>query len=162
MSCGGPRQNEWRLHPDIVRLIWQRFGTALVDLFASRDNTHCRWWFSLNPRDLGCVGTHTLAAGSLVCVSPAPSDPSSSGTGRTGEIVTHYRGSGAPLSSVVSRASDALTDGSVTGAVHIGCAFTGPRDSAPPARCIGTAVGLAPERLILQGKGLPEAVINTI
>ena len=35
-------------------------------------------------------------------------------------------------------------------------------DGAPPARCIGTAVGLVPERLILQGKGLPEAVINTI
>ncbi|CAL8388319.1 unnamed protein product [Boreogadus saida] len=32
--------------------------------------------------------------------------------------------------------------------------LTGPRDGAPPARCLGTAVGLAPERLILQGKGL--------
>ena len=73
MSRGGPRRDEWRLHPDIVRLIWRRFGTAQVDLFASRENTHCRWWFSLNPRDLPplrveCVGTHTLAAGSLVCV----------------------------------------------------------------------------------------------
>ena len=60
MSCGGPRQNEWRLHPDIVRLIWQRFGTALVDLFVSRDNTHCRWWFSLNPRDLLLLGMDAL------------------------------------------------------------------------------------------------------
>ena len=42
MSRGGPRRDEWRLHPDIVRLIWQKFGTAQVDLFASRENTHCR------------------------------------------------------------------------------------------------------------------------
>ena len=49
-----------------------------------------------------------------------------------------------------------------SGTVQIGCAFTGPWDSAPPARCNGRAVGLAPERFILQGKGLPEAVINAI
>ncbi|CAL8310699.1 unnamed protein product [Gadus morhua 'NCC'] len=28
MSRGGPRRDEWRLHPDIIRLIWQKFGTA--------------------------------------------------------------------------------------------------------------------------------------
>ena len=63
---------------------------------------------------------------------------------------------------MVSKASGALTDGAVAGTVQIRCAFTGPRDSAPPARCIGTAVGSAPERLILQGKGLPKAVINAL
>ena len=61
MSRGGPRRDEWRLHPDIVRLIWQRFGTAQVDLFASRENTHCRWWFSLSPRDLPPLGVDALA-----------------------------------------------------------------------------------------------------
>ncbi|CAL8337200.1 unnamed protein product [Boreogadus saida] len=100
----------------------------------------------------GCVGSHTLAAGSLVCVSSAQADPSSSGTGQTGEIIPDCSGSGEPLSSVVSRAGGALTDGAVAGTVQTGCAFTGPWDGAPPARCIGTAVGLAPERLILQGK----------
>ena len=61
MSHGVPRRDEWRLHPDIVRLIWQRFGTAQMDLFASRENTHCRWWFSLNPRDLPPLGVDALA-----------------------------------------------------------------------------------------------------
>ena len=50
----------------------------------------------------------------------------------------------------------------MAGTLQMGCTFTGPRDSAPPARCFRTAVGLAPERLILQGKGLPEAVINRV
>ena len=71
--------------------------------------------------------------------------------------------SGEPLSSVFSRAGGALTDGAVVGAVQIGCAFTSTQDSAPPARCVGATVGLAPERLILQDKGLrSEAVINII
>ncbi|CAL8336135.1 unnamed protein product [Boreogadus saida] len=69
-----------------------------------------------------------------------------------GRGLPHYSGSGEPLSSVISRASGALTDGAVAGTVQIGCTFTGPWDSAPPARCIGTAVGLSPERLILLGK----------
>ena len=91
MSRGSPRRDKWRLHPDIVRLIWQRFGTAQVDLFASRENTLQVMVVSQpsgsSPVRDGCVGTHTLAAGSLVCVSPAQADPSSSGTGQTGEIV---------------------------------------------------------------------------
>ena len=61
MSRSDPRRDEWRLHPVIVRLIWQRFGTAQVDLFASRENTHCRWWFSLNPRDLPLLRVDALA-----------------------------------------------------------------------------------------------------
>ncbi len=37
---------EWRLHPDVVQLIWQQFSRAEVDLFASELTTHCRWWFA--------------------------------------------------------------------------------------------------------------------
>jgi len=37
-----------------------------------------------------------------------------------------------------------------------------PRIDSPPAQSVGTVVGLAPERLILQGRGLAAAVINTI
>ena len=48
-------------HPDIVRLIWRRFRTAQVDLFTSKKNTHCRWWFSLNPQDLPPLGVDALA-----------------------------------------------------------------------------------------------------
>lgn len=106
---------------------------------------------------------HTHLGRGFSCMrSPAPTDPSPPGTGQAGGTVPHSSGSREPFSSVVSRAGYALADGAVAGAVQIGCAFTSPRDSTPPARFFGTVAGLAPERLILQGKGLPEAVINTI
>ncbi len=35
---------EWRLHPETIRLIWSRFGEAQVDLFASRESSHCQWF----------------------------------------------------------------------------------------------------------------------
>ncbi len=49
---------EWRLHPETIRLIWSRFGEAQVDLFASRESSHCQWFFSLTE---GPLGTDALA-----------------------------------------------------------------------------------------------------
>ncbi len=49
---------EWRLHPETIRLIWSRFGEAQVDLFASRESSHCQWFFSLTE---GSLGTDALA-----------------------------------------------------------------------------------------------------
>lgn len=37
---------EWRLHPDVVHRIWQQFGKAEVDLFATEVTTHCHLWFA--------------------------------------------------------------------------------------------------------------------
>ncbi len=39
---------EWRLHPQVVNLIWQTFGQTDVDLFASSMTTHCLLWFALS------------------------------------------------------------------------------------------------------------------
>ena len=47
LSRGNPLYGEWRLHPQVVDLIWRRFGRAAVDLFASRENAHCPMYFSL-------------------------------------------------------------------------------------------------------------------
>ncbi len=49
---------EWRLHPETIRLIWRRFGEAQVDLFASRESSHCQLYFSLTE---GPLGTDALA-----------------------------------------------------------------------------------------------------
>ncbi len=71
---------EWRLHPQTVQLIWQRFGLAQVDLFASLETSHCQLFYSLTEGTLGtdCTGTQ-LAAGPLqVCISP--SEPSRTDT----------------------------------------------------------------------------------
>ncbi|XP_062386517.1 uncharacterized protein LOC134075064 [Sardina pilchardus] len=47
LSRGGPLVREWRLHPKVVSQIWDRFGRADVDLFASKENTHCPLFFSM-------------------------------------------------------------------------------------------------------------------
>lgn len=44
---GGPLAREWWLHPVVVAQIWDCFGRAEVDLFASRANTHCPLFFSM-------------------------------------------------------------------------------------------------------------------
>ncbi len=49
---------EWRLHPEMIRLIWSRFGEAQVDLFASPESSHCQLYFSLTE---GPLGTDALA-----------------------------------------------------------------------------------------------------
>ncbi|KAL0199608.1 hypothetical protein M9458_002795, partial [Cirrhinus mrigala] len=44
---------EWRLPPHTVQLIWNRFGEAQIDLFASHESTHCAMWYSLTEAPLG-------------------------------------------------------------------------------------------------------------
>ncbi len=46
LSRQGLRPGEWRLHPEVVELIWKEFGQPQVDLFASRETSHCPLWFS--------------------------------------------------------------------------------------------------------------------
>ena len=47
LSRSGPPPGEWRLHPEVVPTLSAHFGTLQVDLFASRETTHCQRWFSL-------------------------------------------------------------------------------------------------------------------
>ena len=55
LSRGGPLAGDWRLHPQVVQQLWDRFGMAQVDLFASRDDAHCPSYFSMSfpPGPLG-------------------------------------------------------------------------------------------------------------
>ncbi len=54
LSRQGLRPGEWRLHPEVVELMGKEFGQAQVDLFASRETSHCPLWFSLtHPAPLG-------------------------------------------------------------------------------------------------------------
>ncbi|MGL4249587.1 MAG: reverse transcriptase domain-containing protein, partial [Aeromonas sp.] len=43
------KSGEWRLNPLSVALIWERFGRADVDLFATEESSQCPLWFSLTP-----------------------------------------------------------------------------------------------------------------
>ncbi|XP_049322641.1 uncharacterized protein LOC125782478 [Astyanax mexicanus] len=60
LSRGHPRYGEWKLHPDVVNMVWKRYGLPAVDLFASRENAQCHQFFSLKDRDAP-LGVDALA-----------------------------------------------------------------------------------------------------
>ncbi len=45
LSRNNVSSEEWMLHPFTVQRIWEIFGKARVDLFASKDNSHCPIFF---------------------------------------------------------------------------------------------------------------------
>ncbi len=50
-------EGEWRLHPQMVNCIWQAFGEAEVDLFASSKLVRGHSWArASSPRGDGGVG----------------------------------------------------------------------------------------------------------
>ncbi len=46
LSRNNVSSEEWTLHPLSVQNIWEVFGRARVDLFASEDNSHCPIFFT--------------------------------------------------------------------------------------------------------------------
>ncbi|XP_043992837.1 uncharacterized protein LOC122842759 [Gambusia affinis] len=60
LSRRAPAPGEWSLHSDVVSLIWDLFGQAEVDLFATEESTHCPLWFSLTGA-AGALGQDALA-----------------------------------------------------------------------------------------------------
>ncbi|XP_051951575.1 uncharacterized protein LOC127621849 [Xyrauchen texanus] len=44
---------EWRLHLQSVQLIWEWFGNAQVDLFASQETSHCPLWYAQTEAPFG-------------------------------------------------------------------------------------------------------------
>ncbi len=46
LSRNNVSSEEWTLHPLAVQRIWEIFGKAWVDLFASKDNSHCPIFFT--------------------------------------------------------------------------------------------------------------------
>ncbi len=50
LSRSNVPSEEWMLHPQMVQKIWKTFGKAEVDLFASKDSSHCPTYY-LKDRD---------------------------------------------------------------------------------------------------------------
>ncbi len=46
LSRSNVPSEEWMLHPQTVQKIWKPFGKAEVDLFASKDSSHCPTYYS--------------------------------------------------------------------------------------------------------------------
>ncbi len=83
LSRGGPQVREWRLHPWIVAQIWDRFGRAEVDLFASAENTLPAVFLDhRQERSAGCErSVACMAKDPAVCVSASGSDTAHSRSG---------------------------------------------------------------------------------
>ena len=60
LSRGGPKADHWNLNPNIVAMLWERFGEAQVDLFARKCNTKCRLWYSLYREENPPLGFDSL------------------------------------------------------------------------------------------------------
>ena len=78
MSRGGPVEANWSLHPDLVSRIWQKFGRAHVDLFASSENAKCPRWYSGGMEQTRSLGVYAFAhspwpAGLLYAFPQCPS-----------------------------------------------------------------------------------------
>ncbi len=57
LSRSNVPSEEWMLHPQVVQKIWKTFGKAEVDLFASKDNSHCPTYYSKDRDALAQYGT---------------------------------------------------------------------------------------------------------
>ncbi|XDV29214.1 hypothetical protein PO909_032357 [Leuciscus waleckii] len=147
-------QGDWRLHPQAVQLIWDHFGAAQIDLFASPDSSHCRVFYSLTE---GTLGMDAVAHSS-------PSEPS-----RT-DSVKSQGGRGAGLAScpllaqmdLVPRTDAPLDSPSLADSSQGGppLSETG-HHVAPASRPLETPC-LVPERDTEVLGDLPQAVVDTI
>ncbi len=66
LSRSNVPSEEWMLHPQTVQKIWKTFGKAEVDLFASKDSSHCPTYYS---KDRDRVGPR-LAQPPPLCIPP--------------------------------------------------------------------------------------------
>lgn len=67
MSRGNPLFGEWKLHPQVVAQVFQRYGQAAVGLFASQENAHCPLYFSLTDANAP-LGVDALAHPEMVAL----------------------------------------------------------------------------------------------
>lgn len=60
LSRGNPRYKDWKLHGGVVTQIWEKYGQAEVDLFASREDAQCHLYYSLTDQNAP-LGVDALA-----------------------------------------------------------------------------------------------------
>ncbi len=163
LSRQGLRPGEWRLHPEVVELIWREFGQAQVDLFASREMSDSplhstRASSSSRTERAGA----DMAEASSVCFFPDRSAPESPGESSPGPSSTTSLCPAVAGQSMVPRFN-----------IPSRRAFSGaPRQEgpsvpsrelniSPPSRTMKT-VGLASEGAQLIDSGLSTEVVENI
>ncbi len=154
LSRSNVPSEEWMLHPQVVQKIWKTFGKAEVDLFASKDNSHCPTYYSKD-RD---VLAHDWPNLLLYAFPPIA---------LLQQVVRRIREQGhkvllvAPLwrnQPWLSELTQLLT-AAPWPVPETGSPFSGERNNmAPSTRAVGS-LHLAAQR---EPTGLPERVLNTI
>ncbi len=155
LSRSNVPSEEWMLHPQVVQKIWKIFGKAEVDLFASKDNSHCPIYYSKDRDALAHDWPNLL----LYAFPPIALLP---------QVVRHVREQGhkvllvAPFMeepTLVVRADSATDSSPLARAPETGSPLSGERNNmAPSTRAVGS-LHLAAQR---EPTGLPERVLNTI
>ena len=160
----GPLVREWRLHPLEVAQIWDRFGRAEVDLFASRANTHCPLFFSITDRNtpLGMDALAHMAQHAAVCISPGGNDFVCSGEGAPAGALPDPGGSSLAGEVVVCRDNQSAGGKALAAPSSQGPPLTGGRrGDSPTPRAVATTC-LPVERSNLIAQGLHPNVVATI
>ncbi len=164
LSRQGPRPGEWRLHPEVVKQIWRVFGQAQVDLFATRQTSHCPLWYSLtHPAPLGLDAMVQmwprlrLYAFPPNCSAPGSSRESAPGRGPAVASSPVLAGPSMVLGPDFSPRRLPMGDSSQERSPLT----SGGYDLSPPPGVM-EAVGVAPEGARLIASGLSTEVVETI
>ncbi len=162
LSRQGPRPGEWRPHPEVVKQIWRVFGQAQVDLFATRQTSHCPLWYSLtHPAPLGLdamVQTWPrLRLYALYRSAPGSSRESAPGRGPAVASSPVLAGPSMVLGPDFSPRRLPMGDSSQERSPLT----SGGHDLSPPPGVM-EAVGVAPEGARLIASGLSTEVVETI
>ncbi|KAI2662214.1 ORF V: Enzymatic polyprotein [Labeo rohita] len=135
LSRSNVPSGEWTLHLQTVQKIWEVFGKAEVDLFASKDNSHCPIYFSKD-RDALAHNWPNLLLYAFPPTSLIPQDPA-----------------------VVFGTVPAALCSPLADPPEAGPPLSGERvHMAPPTQ----SVGLTPLVFGRESENLPEGVLNTI
>ncbi len=155
---------EWRLHPEVLQLIWRRFGDAQVDLFASPDTSHCQFFFLPvrgDPR-YRCAGMQLASGLTQICVSPSEPSRTDPVQGQGGRGASPLGGALLAQSDVVSRTDAPRDSPSLANSSEEGSTFSERgHPLAPAPRLVESprmVLGWDTEVL----SGLPPAVVNTM
>ncbi len=157
LSRSNVPSEEWMLHPQVVQKIWKTFGKAEVDLFASKDNSHCPTYYSKDRDALAHDWPNLL----LYAFPPIALLP---------QVVRRIREQGHKVllvalvalveePTLVVRADSATDSSPLARAPETGSPLSGERNNIPPStRAVGS-LHLAAQ---WEPTGLPERVLNTI
>ncbi len=155
---------EWRLHPEVVQLIWRRFGDAQVDLFASPDTFHCQLFLPPCPRDPrhGRAGTQLASGPTQICVSPGEPSRTDPVQGQGGRGAGPLGGAVLAQSDLVPRTDAPRDSPSLANSSEEGSPFSERGHPLAPASRLVESPRMVLGRDAEVLDGLPPSVVNTI